>query len=179
MRIIAGLLAVLLVTGCSDKDKVPSGIIPREKMEKILWDMVEADQYAAVYLVKDSMRVNVKMETLKLYQEIFQLNQVSRDEFRKSFAYYQEHPELTRNVFDSIIARGNRLRTESYSRPSPPAAKPATAVPAMPLAPGPGRIMPSAAPGASKPPLGTSVTAHHADSTRRHADTSRRVKRPA
>src|SRR5258708_1762778 len=130
MRIVAGLLAMLLVVGCSDKDKVPSGIIPRDEMEKILWDMVQADQYSSMYLLKDSARINVKTETLKLYEEVFLLHQVSREEFRKSFRYYQEHPELTRNVFDSLLARGNRLRAESYSRPVLTPPKPVVTVPA-------------------------------------------------
>ena len=154
MRIVAGLLAILLlVVGCSDKDKVPSGIIPREKMEKILWDMVQADQYVAIYLLKDSTRINVKMETLKLYQEVFRIHQVSREDFRKSFSYYQDHPELTRNVFDSLLARGNRLRTESYSRPSLTTPKPAVTTPAAPLNPAPGTIRPVTGPGGSRPTL--------------------------
>jgi hypothetical protein len=45
MRMIAGLLAVVILAGCSGKDKVPSGIIPREEMGNILWDMIEADQF--------------------------------------------------------------------------------------------------------------------------------------
>ena len=136
MRIVAGLLAMLLVVGCSDKDNIPSGIIPRDEMEKILWDMVQADQYSSLYLLKDSARINVKEETLKLYQEVFLLHQVSREEFSKSFQYYQEHPELTRNVFDSLLTRGNRLRTESYSRPVLTTPKPVGAPP-MPATTGP------------------------------------------
>src|SRR5882757_9981071 len=154
MRIVAGLLAMLLLAvGCSDKDRVPSGIIPREKMEKILWDMVQADQYISIYLLKDSTRINVKMETLKLYQEVFRLHQVSREDFRKSFKYYQDHPELTRNVFDSLLSRGNRLRTETYSKPSITTPKPAVTTPAVPLTPAPGTIKPVTGPGGSRPTL--------------------------
>jgi len=155
MRIIAGLLAILLAVGCSNKDKVPSDIIPRDKMEKILWDMVQADQYAAIYLIKDSAKVNVKTETLKLYEEVFRLHQVSRDEFRRSFAYYQQHPELTRNVFDSILAQGNRQRTENYSRPSlttpkPPVTTPATGrTPPADTGPRPTGLIPKAPAAAS------------------------------
>ena len=145
MRVVAGLLAILLVVGCSDKDKVPSGIIPRDEMEKILWDMVEADQYSSLYLWKDSARINVKTETQKLYQEVFQLHQISREEFRKSFQYYQEHPDLTRTVFDSLLARGNRLRAESYSRPAITTSRPAMTTPAAPP--------PSTAPAITKPNL--------------------------
>jgi hypothetical protein len=137
MRIGACLLLFIFAVGCSSKDKIPSGIIPQDKMEKILWDMIQADQYAALYLVKDSARVNVKMETLKLYQQVFQLNKVSRDEFRESFQFYLGRPDLTRTVFDSLLTRANRQRADSYRSPlattSPPLVVPKTPV-ASPLA---------------------------------------------
>lgn len=131
MRIAAGLLCIfLLYDGCSEKDKIPSGVIGKEEMEKILWDMMLADQYAANYIIKDSAKVNVKMETLKLYEEVFRLHKVSRDEFRKSFQFYQERPDITRVMFDSLLARGNRARMENYTRPpqaTPPVVPPAKA----------------------------------------------------
>jgi hypothetical protein len=127
-RIIAGLLGVLLFTasGCSDKNNVPSGILSQEKMEGVLWDMIQADQYSTLYLAKDSAlmakdsaRTNTKMETLRLYEQVFRLHQVSREEFRKSYQYYLDHPALNQVLFDSLTAKGVRLRTESYSRPVP------------------------------------------------------------
>lgn len=143
LMILACLLALLCMTGCADKTKVPYGIIPQDKMEKILWDMIEADQYSNLYLIKDSfhvtkdsvrvpkdsihgtkdsfrvkkdsVRVDVKLETLKLYQQIFQLHQVSREDFEKSFQYYIGRPDLTRRLFDSAIALGNRERASTLS----------------------------------------------------------------
>jgi hypothetical protein len=139
MRMIAGLLCLLLVAGCSEKDRIPSDVIDKEEMGNILWDMMQADQYAANYLIKDSARVNVKMETLKLYEEVFRLHKVTRDEFRKSFQFYQDRPDITRNLFDSLVSRGNRLRAESYTHPS--TTTPAPSVPAVkPPGPGPGRL---------------------------------------
>lgn len=162
MRMIAALLAILLLAACTDKDRLPSGILEKEKMEKVLWDMMEADQYASIYLVKDTARltrdtvllakdssrlakdtarINLKMETLRLYQEIFRLHQVTREEFSRSFAYYRDRPDLTRGLFDSLLAKGNRLRTESYSSPhptpTPPPVMPTTVNPAKGLIPGP------------------------------------------
>ena len=154
MRIAAGLLCIfLLYAGCSEKDKIPSGVIGREEMEKILWDMMLADQYAANYIIKDSAKVNVKMETLKLYEEVFRLHKVSRDEFRKSFQFYQERPDITRVIFDSLLARGNRARMENYTRP--PQATPPVVPPAKPPATLPNRpaVNPPGNPG-SKPNKG-------------------------
>ena len=119
-RIIAGCLALVLLagTGCADKDRVPSGILPLSKMQTVMWDMIQADQYAALSVAKDSStHVNTKAETLKLYEEVFRLHEVSREEFHKSYQYYLDHPELNQQLFDSLISQGNRLRTESYSRP--------------------------------------------------------------
>lgn len=123
MRIVAGVLCMLLIAGCSEKDKIPSGVIGKDEMEKIIWDMMLADQYSSNYLVKDSAKVNVKIETLKLYEDIFRLHKVSRDEFRKSFQFYQGRPDITRTMFDSLLARGNRARMENYAHPvaTPPA----------------------------------------------------------
>jgi hypothetical protein len=139
MRIVAGLLAVVMLAGCSGKDKVPSGVLPRAKMENILWDMVTADQYSAVYLVKDSARINIKTEDLRLYQQVFRLHGISRDEFRKSLRYYEDRPDLLRNLLDTVIARGTRLRAESYSKPLP-------AIGPVKLTPSPGAAPPAAVP---------------------------------
>lgn len=134
MRIVACLIIIVLMVGCSGKDKIPSGIIPRDKMEKILWDMMEADQYASIYLVKDSSaRANEKIESLKLYQTVFQMNKVSRDEFRESYQFYLGRPDLTRSIFDSLLSRGNRLRMESYRMPQPVASV-APVTPTIPTA---------------------------------------------
>lgn len=118
-----------------------------------MWDMIQADQYAALSVAKDSVvkdstakdsvahiiRINTKAEKLKLYEEVFRLHEVSREEFRKSYQYYLDHPELNQMLFDSLISQGNRLRTESYSRPSTnrpppiiPPHLPAGATPPMP-----------------------------------------------
>jgi hypothetical protein len=167
--IIAGLLGVLLFTasGCSDKNNVPSGILSQEKMEGVLWDMIQADQYSTLYLAKDSARTNPKMETLRLYEQVFRMHDVSREEFRKSYQYYLDHPALSQVLFDSLTAKGVRLRTESYSRPMPFRPIPQVPVPAQvspahgqaaahgpsPSTPTPSKPMPS------KPVPSTSVPA--------------------
>lgn len=136
---IAGWLVVfcLLAVGCSDKNSVPSGILPVEKMYPILWDMIEADQYAGL-LSKDTAHVNSKTEHLRLYEQVLQLHNISREKFQKSYDYYKEHPELNQVLYDSLIAQGGRLRTEAYSHPlvNNPVAAPRTRMP--PIIPTPG-----------------------------------------
>lgn len=111
------LLVILgMAVGCSDKDHIPSGVLSREKMQEVLWDMIQADQYSS-FMTKDSAHVNLKEERLRLYEQVFALHGVSREQFRKSYDYYMARPDLTQSLFDSLQSKGNRVRNDAYSRP--------------------------------------------------------------
>lgn len=143
IRMIAGFLAiVLLAVGCADKKHVPSGILSGEKMEGLLWDMVQADQYSTLYLAKDSSHIDLKTENLRLYDEVFRLHKVSREDFRKSYQYYLDHPDIAQALFDSLLSRGNRLRTEAYSHPiaARPVVAPVTPAAGLPATPAKGDL---------------------------------------
>jgi hypothetical protein len=131
---ILGLLAVcaLLLTACGDKKSVPFGILSVDKMAPVMWDMVEADQYAAI-LVRDSAHVDAKMERMRLYEQVFRSHGISREKFEKSYSYYKGHPEISQILYDSLSAQGNRYRTEAYAHPSlRPAVTPGNPAPGTP-----------------------------------------------
>jgi len=117
-RVFPGLL-ILFFLGCSGRNDVPSGIIPRDKMEKILWDLVQADQYYREYIARDSSNKNVKAERYKLYEQIFQMYKISRSTFEGSFDYYSQHPSLMKDVFDSLSVKGNRRMQDLYKPANP------------------------------------------------------------
>jgi hypothetical protein len=76
MKWITGIVLFLVVlSGCADNTKVPSGIIQRPKMEKILWEMMQADRFATSYIQgrKDTLGRN-KKETVELYDKVFSYN---------------------------------------------------------------------------------------------------------
>jgi hypothetical protein len=147
----AWMLIVLMMAGigCSDKDSVPSGVLAKEDMQNILWDMIQADQYST-YLAKDSGRIDVKLENMRLYDQVFQLHHISREKFTKSYKYYMAHPELTQALMDSLLAMGNRQRNENYNRPvnRPVSTPPLTTVPAQTI---PAAKTPAAIPAAKVP----------------------------
>ncbi len=73
-----------------------------------MWDMIQADQFSKQFLLKDSAKSNVKIETMKLYDEVFQIHHVSKDEFQKSYQFYISRPDIFKVIMDSISAQGNR-----------------------------------------------------------------------
>ena len=120
MRWIAGWLIILTIAGCTDHTKIPDGVIEQPRMEKILWDMMQADRYVSSFIMTqpaDSPDVK-KEKAAVLYEKVFRLNNISRDEFLNSYKFYLGRPDITRKMFDSIAARADRQRVEMY-RSSP------------------------------------------------------------
>ena len=93
-------------------------------MEKVLWDMIQADRFSVQFLAKDSAKINVKEETFKLYEQIFRIHQTNREEFTKSFKYYMDRPELNQALYDSMNVRGSKLREDMYKSRSDTTSRP-------------------------------------------------------
>jgi hypothetical protein len=113
------MMSLISLVACSN-EREKQAIIPEKEMQKILWDIIQADQFNSQFLKKDSAKLNVKAETMKLYDEIFQIHHVSREQFKKSYQYYISHPDITKPMLDSLAAQANLMRTEMYKRPSRP-----------------------------------------------------------
>lgn len=133
LLLIALGMVLFVVFGCSNKDKVPSGTLPKEKMEAVLWDILQAERFTSTYVSKDSSK-NVKLENFKMYNQVFAIHQVSRDEFVKSYKFYLSRPDIARVLFDSMATRANRQREDMYKSQTQPAKTDSTK-PAQPAQP--------------------------------------------
>ena len=114
-RWILGLVVFSL--SCANEDHVPRDVIQEEEMNKILWDVVQADQYVNQYLKKDSLQDKRKEEAMAYYDQIFRIHHVTRDQFDKSLRFYLDHPTIGKVLFDSLAIKANRRRNEIYERP--------------------------------------------------------------
>ena len=111
-------LFVVLITGllmaCNNKDERPKDLIPQAKMERVVWDMVQADEFIQNYVLKDSNKVNVNAERYKLYEKVLGVHNITKEQFTKSYEYYSTRPTENKQLFDSLSARANRRIQESY-----------------------------------------------------------------
>jgi hypothetical protein len=110
-------LFTLIITGsiiACGKNKKAGEILPPVKMEKVIWDMVQADEYIQAFVLKDSNKVDVNAERYKLYQQVFQLHNTSKEQFKKSYDYYIARPGENKVIFDSLAAKANRRIQEVY-----------------------------------------------------------------
>lgn len=73
-----------------------------------MWDMLRADQYVVNYVMKDSTK-NKKDESTKLYDQIFRLYHVNKNEFSTSLKYYQSEPQLIKPILDSLAEKQKQI----------------------------------------------------------------------
>ena len=100
---------LFLIIGCKSRNSTPHGIVPNDKMQKLIWDMVRADEYFSTFgFLNDTL----KTQRLKMYGQIFEIHKTTKEEFKKSLAFYQAHPALLKTMMDSLSARQKRILSE-------------------------------------------------------------------
>jgi hypothetical protein len=81
---------------------VPSGILSPKEMQAVMWDMLRADQFLTSFVFNKDSTLNKTTESIKYYQQVFSIHQISEEEFQKSFSYYKAHPSLFKIIMDSL-----------------------------------------------------------------------------
>jgi hypothetical protein len=91
---------------CSQTE-VPKDVLSQKEMEAVLWDVLLADQTAEFYIQGDSS-INALEKHTDLYQQVFQIHKISKEDFKESLRFYESHPKLLKPVFDSLQKRSER-----------------------------------------------------------------------
>lgn len=112
-RIFFVLVMMGFATACGKSDR-PKDLIPEVKMERVIWDMVQADEFITNFVLKDSAKVNVNAERYKLYEQVLSLHNITKQQFKNSYDYYASRPGESKMLFDSLSARATRRIQESY-----------------------------------------------------------------
>lgn len=102
-RKTAAVLLFGLLFACGQADRVPGDVLPKEKMRDILLDMNFADVYGREQMdtvrIADSIREqNVK----RYYVQILQIHGVTREEFMRSYRFYESHPDRLEEVYKAM-----------------------------------------------------------------------------
>jgi hypothetical protein len=107
-----GLISFL---SCGRND-TPPGILPKEKMAKVLGEIHIAEEKVKRMNLSVDSGVVVMNE---LSQRVFDSLSVSDSIFRKSLAYYWDHPKEMDKVYASLVDSLN-LREQKLSLPANP-----------------------------------------------------------
>ena len=116
MKKLLFLIFIICFVACSGGDRVPKGILPRDKMQQVLWDMINAGEFLNNYIYT-SDTINKVAENEKIYSEVLRLHEITRKDFEKSYEYYRQHPLMMKSILDSLSKRD----VASETAPSTPA----------------------------------------------------------
>lgn len=95
----------VLFLSCKGKDHVPADVLPKDKMQAVLWDIMRADQFLTDYVLSKDTSLNKETESTKFYRKVFSIHKISKEDFQRSFAFYRSHPQMMRDLMDSIGRR--------------------------------------------------------------------------
>lgn len=98
-------LISVLVFACSRNDKLPKDILPEKQMREVMWDMIRTGEFLNGFVANRDSAVSKKADMEKWFAKIYQLHKINRQVFDKSYAYYQAHPALMKNILDTLAKR--------------------------------------------------------------------------
>ncbi|HEY6976500.1 MAG TPA: DUF4296 domain-containing protein [Chitinophagaceae bacterium] len=114
MRLTLFVMLICLFAACRSPNKMPNDIIGIDKMKLIVWDMIRAGALSENKFGRypDSL----KMKSIQMFQQVFAVHGITKDEFYKSYRYYEAHPDKNKILMDSVYAYANRQRQDLYKR---------------------------------------------------------------
>ena len=117
MRKYLMLLPMILLIACS-RNKVPADVLPPDKMKPLLFDMMRADELVTGYVLRDTS-LKAKQEQVKMYEQVFAIHKTNKAEFYKSLKFYQQHPQINKVLFDSLLSFANRKKEKLATEKQP------------------------------------------------------------
>ena len=117
MRIYFLGLLVLLFFSCKKKGTIPNDILEKQRMQELIWDLARADAFLTNFAGRNDSVFNRIKESATIYYQVFKIHKTTREEFSKSFEWYQQHPALMKTILDSLKVRQNKIM-QDRSKPS-------------------------------------------------------------
>lgn len=103
------LIFVFLIFLAACSGSTPKDVLPRDKMQKVLWDVTLAGEYANGYIFSKYYDLNRAAVNNELLEKVFKSNGITKKQFEKSLDYYRDHPQKLMTVLDSLYAQQKRI----------------------------------------------------------------------
>lgn len=111
-KFFCSIIVSIVFVYCTPEDKkIPPEVLPVDTMKIIVWHLIEAGDYASSLKEKDS---TIKSLNTIYFSEVLKLHHLDKNDFLKSFNFYQSNPYFNGILFDSINAYASRQRNEIY-----------------------------------------------------------------
>ena len=101
----------MLLSSCGDSGaNIPNDVLPEEKMRAVLMDVMLAE---ADITDKGLMEAEMKPEMQKMYLQIFDKHNITKEQFYHSMEFYTKNPDILDRNFQPIIDSLSTLEAKS------------------------------------------------------------------
>jgi hypothetical protein len=103
MRLLSLLL--VFIVSCSG-ESIPKDVLPKQKMTAVLYDIILADEWIDFTRMHDSTYLKFSKRAA-VYDSVFQVHAIKKDQYQKSINYYQGRPDLLKEILDSVKTKAD------------------------------------------------------------------------
>lgn len=107
------MAALIVLSACSRSRKVPSDVIGKDRMGRILYDIGLAEGAVETEYYRDSSRNKDSLLRTQL-DKVMAIHGTSREEFRRSYDFYKRNPLILKEVVDSLQSRAQRNQQRMF-----------------------------------------------------------------
>ena len=116
MRLLLLLVCVAIsLNACHNKNDVPKGILQKNQMQSVLWDIMQAEAFTNSFIRKNPAKKPME-EDAALQKQIFALHNISKEDFDKSYDYYLHHSDIMLALLDSMATQETRAQREELTK---------------------------------------------------------------
>ncbi len=101
-RIALFISFVVLFAACGSKDQAPDGILPKREMQAVMWDMVRMGEFLNGFVLYKDSSIDKTAVSEKWYNKVYETHKINKEQFDRSYAYYEKHPMLLKEILDSL-----------------------------------------------------------------------------
>jgi hypothetical protein len=112
MKRILTIIALAFILGCGGS-QVPSNVIKKNKMAKVLADVTLAEtKVSNEPMPRDTSQYKAK----GYYREVLEMHNVSQGEFKRSMKYYKNNPDVLLKVYEQVVEDLNSMEKEAWDQ---------------------------------------------------------------
>lgn len=109
MRFLPSILVVLLAACSEGSSNVPDGVLQRDRFKQVLLEaqLIEARMNNELIITQQSA-----IPADQYYAEMFSAQDITKEQFQKSFTYYSGKPDEMKVIYEEIFAELSRRKDE-------------------------------------------------------------------
>ena len=105
---------ILSLGSCSRSRSIPSDVLDKEEMGRVLFDIGMAEGHVEVYMYRDSAKSKDSLLRTEL-DRVLAIHGVGQEEFLRSYRFYKSRPILFKEIVDTLQARSQRDPQKMYA----------------------------------------------------------------